>query len=105
MYYRRPAYLRLEVLHRLLKGFGCCPLVVTQDSHSSVGPVVGQDLCWNVFIRWKGVKMAHDIYAHHLRNPPPPIPKCSFHKLKGSFAKQVEACKMEAPAKTCFPLN
>lgn len=26
--------------------------MVTQDGHSPVGPVVGQDLGWNILLRW-----------------------------------------------------
>lgn len=44
-------HLSLQVLHRLLKGLRWSPLMVTQDGHSPVGPVVGQDLGWNVLLR------------------------------------------------------
>ena len=46
-------YLSLQVLHRLLKCLRGSPLMVTQYGHSSIGPVVGQDLGWNVLIRYK----------------------------------------------------
>lgn len=45
------SHLSLQVLHRLLKCLRWSPLMVTQDSHSPVGPVVGQDLGWNVLLR------------------------------------------------------
>ena len=37
-------YLGLQVLHGLLEGLGRSSLVVTEDGHRPVGPVVGQDL-------------------------------------------------------------
>lgn len=37
---RAPSHLLLELLHRLLEGLGDCSLVVTEDSHSPVRPVV-----------------------------------------------------------------
>lgn len=46
----RTAHLGLQVLHGLLKRLGRSPLVVAQDGHGSVGPVVGQDLGWNVLV-------------------------------------------------------
>lgn len=47
----RFSYLSLQVLHRLLKCLRWSPLVVTQDGHSPVGSVVGQDLGRNVLLR------------------------------------------------------
>lgn len=44
-------YLGLQVLHRLLECLWGSSLMVTQDGYGSVGPVVGQDLSWNVVVR------------------------------------------------------
>lgn len=44
------SYFGLKILHGLLKSFGRCPLVVTEDSNSSVSSVVGEDLRRNVII-------------------------------------------------------
>ena len=45
-----PRYLSLQVHHGLLKSFWWCPLMVTKNCNSSVGTVIRQDLCWDVFI-------------------------------------------------------
>lgn len=50
---RCDSHLGLQVLHGLLKCLGWSPLVVTQDGHGPVGPVVGQDLGRNVVVRWR----------------------------------------------------
>lgn len=46
-------YLGLEVLHGFLKGFGWRPLVVAEEGHRPVGPVVGQDFGWDAVVRWR----------------------------------------------------
>ena len=44
-------YLGLQVQHGLLKGLGWRPLVVTEYSDGTIGPVVRQDLGWDALIR------------------------------------------------------
>ena len=44
-------YLGLQVEHGLLKGLGWRPLVVTEYSDGTIGPVVRQDLGWDALIR------------------------------------------------------
>lgn len=43
-------HLSLKILHRFFKCLRWSPLMVTQDSHSPVCPIVGQDLGWNVVL-------------------------------------------------------
>lgn len=44
--------LLLQQLHWFLKGFGCCPLVVTKNSHGSVRSVVRQNLLLQRHVLW-----------------------------------------------------
>lgn len=44
------SYLCLKILHGFLKGFGWCPLVVTQDGYCSVSPIIREDLSRDVVI-------------------------------------------------------
>lgn len=49
--YEKSFYLWLQVLHRLLKCLRWSPLMVTQNGHCPVGPVIGQDFGRNVLLR------------------------------------------------------
>lgn len=46
-------YLGLKVLHGLLKCFGWSSLVVTEDGHCPVRPVVRKHLSWDAVISWR----------------------------------------------------
>lgn len=54
--FQKHVYLCLQVLHGLLKCLWWSPLMVAQDGHSPVCPVVGQDFGWNVLIRYQEMK-------------------------------------------------
>ena len=59
------ANLSLQVLHRLLKCLRWSSLMVTQDGHSPVGPVVGQDLGWNVLLRYREIRNTMSFCMNH----------------------------------------
>lgn len=73
--------LRLQVLHGLLKRLGWGPLMVAQDGHSSVGPVVGQDLGRNVFLRCREERNIR------INSPLKPAPLTVFHLPGGPVIK------------------
>lgn len=50
---REGGYLGLKVLHGLLKCFGWSSLVVAEDGHRPVGPVVGEDFSGEAVVGWR----------------------------------------------------
>lgn len=77
--FHKHANLSLQVLHGLLKRLRGSSLMVTQDGHSPVGPVVGQDLGWNVVFPCRQTARTscflHIGIIHNCHTEAPTIPK------------------------------